>query len=131
MSASARRTTALVTLGLVIGALVFLGVRFADDGVVYYRTPSEVAGLEPAEGPMRLSGLVSAGSVTRAEPESSFLLTDGAAELTVTYDGVLPASVREGEGAVVEGRLVKAGVFQADLVLLRHSNEYRPAADVP
>lgn len=126
-----RRTAAIVVLGAVVAVLALLGSRFADEGVVYYRTPSEVAGLEPGPQSMRLSGLVVTGSVDRSDLRSSLLLTDGAADVTVHYDGRLPASVRQGEGAVVEGRLASNGVFHADEVLLRHSNEYRPAESGP
>lgn len=127
MTPAGRRRTAFAILGVVVASLALLGTRFADEGMVYYRTPSEVAGIEPGDQPMRLSGLVVVGSVVRSEPESSLLLTDGAGEITVKYHGRLPASVYEGEGAVVEGRLVGDDVFHADTVLLRHSNEYRPA----
>lgn len=125
-----RRGWAVVTLCVVAGALLLLGLRFADEGMTYYRTPSEAAGLELDEQ-VRLSGLVVVGSMTRSGSQSSFLLTDGAADVTVRYDGALPATVREGEGAVVDGRLVGGGVVHADEVLLRHSNEYRPAGADP
>lgn len=121
-----RRRAGTVTLAVVLAALVLLGMRFADDGLVYYRTPSEVLAVAADDSTMRLSGLVVTGSVARSDQVSSFVLTDGAADVTVQYVGMLPATVHEGEGAVVEGRLMRSGVFHADDVLLRHSNEYRP-----
>lgn len=131
MTPRARRTTAIAVLGVVVAAVALLGTRFADEGLVYYRTPSEIAGIEPDDASMRLSGLVVDGSIERAEPRSSMLLTDGAADVTVHYDGRLPATVRAGEGAVVEGRLSADGIFYAETVLLRHSNEYRPTESGP
>ncbi|NEE02019.1 cytochrome c maturation protein CcmE [Phytoactinopolyspora halotolerans] len=127
MSRRTRRTSAIAVLGVVVVALAVLGARFADESTVYYRTPSEIAGVEPGDERMRLSGLVVDGSVDRSDYASSLLLTDGAVDVTVEYEGRLPASIQPGEGAVVEGRLAGDGVFHADTVLLRHSNEYRPA----
>ncbi len=42
-----------------------------------------------------------------------------------------PETFREGEDAVVEGRLGTDGVFDADHVVVRHGNEYRPSAPAP
>ncbi len=119
-------------IGSVVAAIAALGVKFADEGVVYFRTPSELTGAQELTSgaqpeTVRLAGLVVPGSVERSTDESWLQLTDGAVEVDVRFAGRLPATVVEGEGAVVEGRLVEAEVFYADRVLLRHSNEYRPA----
>ena len=53
---------------------------------------------------------------------SAFQVTDGAASVPVTYDGILPDLFREGQGVVAEGTLV-GGVFQAREVLAKHDEE--------
>lgn len=126
MSRRARRRFAIATILVMVAGVALLGFRFADDGMVYYRTPSELVSAD-AEPVTRLSGLVVPGSVRRGDDESSLRLSDGASDIEVRYPGRLPATILEGEGAVVEGRLVTANLFQAERVLLRHSNEYRPA----
>lgn len=132
MSPRGRRRSAVATVVVVAAAVAVLGLRFADDGMLYYRTPSELPASEvAADQTTRLSGLVVHGSMASAADGSTLRLTDGGVEVEVTYEGRLPATVREGEGAVVEGRLVSPGVFHADTVLLRHSNEYRPAESAP
>jgi cytochrome c-type biogenesis protein CcmE len=97
----------------------------AQDGLTYWGTPSELTAQGPPEREVRLGGLVVTGSVVEEAAGTSFVLTDGATDVTVHYAGVLPATVREGEGAVVEG-VLDGQVVHARSVLLRHSNEYRP-----
>jgi cytochrome c-type biogenesis protein CcmE len=46
--------------------------------------------------------------------------------VTVSYRGVLPDLFREGQGAVVEGKLGADGVFRADEVLAKHDETYMP-----
>ncbi|MFW2514586.1 cytochrome c maturation protein CcmE [Demequina sp. SO4-13] len=113
---------ALIAAGV---ALVVLVVTASADGLVYYRTPTEVI-----EGPrdgavLRVGGYVLPGTIVRDDAESRFVLTDGKNELAVTYAGPLPGVVQEGEGAVAEGVWSGGGTLAATEVLLRHSNEYR------
>ncbi len=76
---------------------------------------------------MRLGGLVVEGSVSREGGQVRFELTDGETELTVSSPEAPPDTFREGQGAVVEGRLGEDGVFRATRIIVRHSNEYQPA----
>ncbi|GAA4431274.1 hypothetical protein GCM10023169_35640 [Georgenia halophila] len=147
-SRSRRRSVAVLVLAA--AGLTAIGVDAADDdGLVYYRTPSEAAGApagavtgagggsatvsEAGAGAaagselVRVGGLVVPGSVDETADGATLLLTDGATDVEVTYDGRLPPTVREGEGAVVEGRYDDAGVLVAERLLMRHSNEYEAA----
>lgn len=114
---------------LVLGAaglgLVGLLVSATQDGLTYWGTPSELTAQSRPHGDVRLGGLVVTGTVVEDHTGTSFVLTDGATDVTVRYPGSLPATVREGEGAVVEG-VLDGHVLHARSVLLRHSNEYRP-----
>jgi len=118
---------------VLVSALVGLGVLVASasgEGLIYYRTPTEIAASADG-GVVRVAGIVVPGSMTMDDELSEFVITDGATELTVSYDGRLPALVQEGEGVVVEGTRTSTGAMAADGVLLRHSNEYGPPeADV-
>ncbi|MCF6506055.1 cytochrome c maturation protein CcmE [Blastococcus sp. MG754426] len=131
--AQRRRTLSLrllVVVGAVGGALALLGVSGLADTLVYYRTPTELLAEPPPEDErLRLGGLVQVGSVERVGSEARFAVTDGVATLPVVYSGALPAVFAEGQGAVVEGRLGADGVFVGDLVLVKHSNEYRPVGE--
>ncbi|MFD2795802.1 cytochrome c maturation protein CcmE [Promicromonospora vindobonensis] len=115
---------------LVVAALGLVGLlaSASQDGLTYWGTPSELTAQGSPERDVRLGGLVVKGSVVEAPAGTSFVLTDGATDVTVRYAGALPATVREGEGAVVEG-VLDGQVLHARSVLLRHSNEYRPPED--
>ncbi|MGY1840556.1 MULTISPECIES: cytochrome c maturation protein CcmE [unclassified Modestobacter] len=120
----------LVVVGAVAGALALLGVGGLADTLVYYRTPTELVAQPPVEGErLRLGGLVLAGSLERVGTEARFTVTDGVQDVPVVYVGALPAVFAEGQGAVVEGRLRPDGVFAGDLLLVKHSNEYRPVGE--
>jgi cytochrome c-type biogenesis protein CcmE len=67
------------------------------------------------------------GSVIRGEGvETVFRVTDGGAEITVTYSGVLPDLFREGQGVIVEGTVGPTGRFDATSVLAKHDENYIP-----
>jgi cytochrome c-type biogenesis protein CcmE len=126
------RRTALGLLGLILAAGVGLLVAAGLQGtMVYYRTPSELA-TRPAPGErVRLGGQVVPGSVSQVGDLTRFQLTDGRRETVVVQRGGVPATFRAGEGAVVEGTVATDGVFHADRVEVKHSNEYRAPGEDP
>ena len=65
-------------------------------------------------------------SVSRATDrlETRFDVTDYAATVTVTYDGILPDLFAEGEGIVATGVLGADGVVVASEVLAKHDENY-------
>lgn len=106
----------IAAVGLVLGAL--------RDNIVFFYTPSELP--ESAETRMiRLGGLVKVGSVSIDGLNSSFTVTDGDAEIAVTFDGALPSLFREGQGVVAEGRIAN-GRLTATNVLAKHDETYMP-----
>ncbi|HEU4513642.1 MAG TPA: cytochrome c maturation protein CcmE [Nocardioidaceae bacterium] len=120
---SARARLAVVGVAAA-GVLGVLGVTGLQDNLVYYRTPSEIGAGASEEGRLRLGGLVQEGSVSREEDTLRFVITDGAYDVPVTYDGKAPGVFREGQGAIVEGTLDADGRFAADNVLVKHDNQY-------
>ena len=118
-------------LGLVVAAaLTVLAVAAMEGTFTYDRTPTELAAHPTGAGQsLRLSGLVVPGTVHRHGAQVRFELTDGAHDVTVRSSTAPPSDFRAGQGAVVEGVMKQPGVFQAQRVLVRHSNQYRPAND--
>ena len=116
-------------LGLVVvAAVAVLAVAAMEGTFTYYRTPTELAAHPSGPGQsLRLSGMVVPGSVHRHGSHVRFELTDGAHDVTVRSVAAPPSDFRAGQGAVVEGVMKQPGVFQAQRVLVRHSNQYRPA----
>lgn len=110
---------------LVLAAtLTFVGLR---DSVVYFVAPSELAEKAAPGQRVRLGGLVVEGTVRRdVDGASRFTVTDGATQVEVRYDGLLPDLFREGQGVVCEGRWTPGEAFEAERVLARHDETYMP-----
>lgn len=106
------------------GVLGVLGATGLQDNLVYYRTPSEIDTGGFGDQRVRIGGLVAEGSVSRESGSLQFVLTDGAYDVSVTYEGKAPGVFREGQGAIVEGMLDSGGVMTADNVLVKHDNQY-------
>jgi cytochrome c-type biogenesis protein CcmE len=130
-----RRNKWLAFAALVIAAAAFLIVTFGGIGqnLVYYWGPTELkAAAERAVGAtIRLGGLVAPGSVVRGPGVSGveFDVVDRkGARVHVRSKGVPPQMFREGIGVVVEGRY-DGGLFTAERLMVKHSNEYHPPKD--
>jgi cytochrome c-type biogenesis protein CcmE len=116
----------LVVAATAAAAVVVLAVVGLGEAAVYYRTPTEVLERPPAAGDrLRLGGLVLPGTVRSDGTTVRFELTDGVTGLTVVHRGDPSGVFQEGQGAVVEGVLGSDGRFLSDLVMVKHSNEYR------
>lgn len=124
LSDGGRRRILLGVLAAGCAGLTALAVTAADEGMAYYRTPSEMAGVSAPGDSVRLGGLVVRGSLAETAERSTLVLTDGATQVTVSYPGRFPDVVREGEGAVVHGTVHPDGAVAAEEIVLRHSNEY-------
>lgn len=122
--------TARVRLAVVgVVAVAALGVVAAsglNDSLIYYRTASELSAgaLQPGER-IRLGGMVQPESVSHGDAAVRFVLTDGAADVTVEHRGDPPGVFQEGQGALVEGTFGPDGVFRSDFLVVKHANEYR------
>lgn len=126
------RQQRLVLVGLAIlgvGAAAALALSALQSNISYFFSPSQVLANEaPANHVFRLGGLVSEGSIQRAEDglTVTFDVTDMAKIVKVSYTGILPDLFKEGQGAVARGRLGADGVFYAEEVLAKHDEEYMP-----
>ncbi len=113
----------------VLGLAAFLVLRALDSELVFFLSPSEIATKPPAAGQqIRLGGLVEAGSVDRSGGDGviAFVVTDLAAQVKVSYRGILPDLFREGQGVVVQGAFDDSGQFVAAEVLAKHDETYMP-----
>lgn len=121
-------------LSMILGGLALLGlaaglVLYALSGTItFFHTPSDLAetGVKPGQR-IRLGGMVEDGSVQKGPgTQTSFVVTDQIATITVSYNGILPDLFREGQGVVTEGTLQEDGSFVADTVLAKHDENYMP-----
>ncbi|SDZ20633.1 cytochrome c-type biogenesis protein CcmE [Micromonospora pattaloongensis] len=123
-----RRPGRLALVAVLLAAGGLLVASALRGTLTYYRSPTDMlARSDDSRDRIRLGGEVVPGSVRHDGELVTFRLSDDRREVTVRQRGVPPETFREGVDAVVEGRLGTDGVFDADHVLVRHGNEYRPA----
>jgi cytochrome c-type biogenesis protein CcmE len=126
-----RKQRLIMVVFIVVFASVAIGLMaFAlRENINLFYPPSKiVAGEAPLETRIRAGGCVLPGSVSRDNEslEVTFLITDGGADLQVSYSGILPDLFSEGEAVVVNGMLNGDGVFMASQVLAKHDETYTP-----
>ncbi len=110
----------------VVGVATALVLNAFQSNIVFFYSPSQIASHEaPESRTFRLGGMVQPGSVKREGTEVSFLVTDTAKTVAVTYQGILPDLFKEGKGVVAQGQL-KGNVFVAREVLAKHDENYMP-----
>ncbi|MCI2392898.1 cytochrome c maturation protein CcmE [Aliiroseovarius sediminis] len=114
---------AFVALGISTGLIGYA----LQDGINYYRSPSEVMAEPPSSDEVfRMGGLVSDGTLVRGQGETvSFSVTDGGAVVPVTFTGVLPDLFGENQGMIGTGKYVD-GTFEASEILAKHDEDYMP-----
>lgn len=119
----------LVVAGmLLLGTATALGLSALRDNLVFFYSPGDLQTRDTSRiQHFRLGGLVKDGSVVRDGKQVRFVVTDGAADISVQYTGILPDLFREGQGVVTEGRLDPGGTFIASEVLAKHDETYMPA----
>jgi cytochrome c-type biogenesis protein CcmE len=109
-----------------IGATGLIGYAM-QDGINYFRSPSQVMTEPPREGEtFRIGGLVVEGSIRRGEgTEVGFAVTDTNATVAVRFTGILPDLFGEGQGMIALGRM-EGDTFVATEVLAKHDETYMP-----
>ena len=123
-----RRLGYVAAGGVLLAGAAFLLFTALKQNISYFYSPSEAlaADLGP-EQRIRLGGLVESGSLNEDNgAEITFVVTDGAASITVSYTGIKPDLFREEQGAIAQGRFNDNGMFIADTILAKHDEKYVP-----
>ena len=128
-----RRLTWILALVAAAGIAAALVAMALQRNVAYLYTPNEVlsgeAGPQVGDGTarFRLGGMVAKDSFERpsGSMEARFRVTDGDAELPVSYTGILPDLFRENQALVATGRM-QGDVFVAEELLAKHDETYMP-----
>tara|TARA_B110000438_G_scaffold238688_1_gene236606 strand:- start:266 stop:733 length:468 start_codon:yes stop_codon:yes gene_type:complete len=101
-----------------------------EDSIVFFHTPTDIATKQDLQKDRRLrvGGIVKEESWKKRGDGLThyFLVTDLTHEVRVTFKGIIPDLFREGQGVVVEGRLLPDGTFRANEVLAKHDENYMP-----
>ena len=128
MTRRGRRLALIAAALAVVGGAAGLALYALSDSIIFFYSPSEV--VEKALRPgarLRVGGLVKSGSVVKSAGETvAFVVTDGANNVSVSYQGLLPDLFREGQGVVAEGVLASPGQMRAETILAKHDERYMP-----
>lgn len=119
---------------LIVVAFVLLGLTAAlvgyafQDGINYFRSPTQVLSDPPSDGEVfRIGGLVATDSLTRGQGETvTFSVTDTKVTVPVRYTGILPDLFSEGAGMVGTGAM-EGDIFVATEILAKHDESYMPS----
>ena len=119
-----------VSILVIAGALGYLALGNFGENLIYFYTPSEVRSLSPDYygKKVRVGGMVVDGSL-KVVPNTlrmNFEITDGAETIPVAFEGVPPDLFKEGTGAVVEGYWDSGKVFQSNMIMAKHAEDYMP-----
>lgn len=120
----------LIAAGLAtLGLAAWLVLSAFQKNMVFFFTPTQVfSGEAPKGRSFRIGGMVEAGSIKRQADgvTVSFVVTDMAQKIPVTYKGILPDLFKEEKGVVAQGKLGEDGKFVAEEVLAKHDENYMP-----
>lgn len=125
-----KRIALIISIVIVAGGLLYLGLGKFGQSLVYFFTPSEVAAFSPDYygKKIRVGGMVVEGSL-KVLPDSlkmTFDLTDGEKTIPVNFEGIPPDLFKEGQGAVVEGTWDEKREFHSQMIMAKHSEDYMP-----
>ena len=123
-----RRAIFVGILVLGISAAAAVGIVSMNQNMMFFISPSDVQAQEfSPDRQFRLGGLVVDGSVKHSQDDLQveFAVTDGAAQVPIVFEGILPDLFREGQGIIAHGFL-RNGRFEANEVLAKHDENYMP-----
>ena len=129
MKPRTRRGLAIVAGLATLGVAAMLVLNAFQSNLVFFFSPSQIVANEaPRDRAFRIGGMVEEGSLKRDGQSLTvtFVVTDMAQRVPVSYTGMLPDLFKEGKGVVAQGKLGSDGVFRADQVLAKHDENYMP-----
>jgi cytochrome c-type biogenesis protein CcmE len=116
---------------VILAALAYMIYAGVTQSAVYFVTPSELQAAPVSGKAYRLGGMVVPGTM-KWEPRTldlTFSLSDGKTTVPVRHKGTPPDLFGEGRGAVVEGSWTPDGYFKSNLIMAKHSEEYKAPHD--
>jgi cytochrome c-type biogenesis protein CcmE len=115
---------------IIVLAVGYLIVSSIGGSTAYYLTVEEVRAAGPSERTVRVAGNVIGETIKWSAQELMlrFDIADASGSLAVIYHGPRPDMLQDGAEAVVEGKYIEGGSFEADSLLLKCPSKYEEAA---
>ena len=119
-----RKPIYVVILGIIL--ITYASLNLAEENTIYYYSTTEIVNLDLSQNDerIRMGGLVKNGSLDTAEGKTIFIVTDGATDIIVNFERIIPDLFQEEIVVVLEGSLID-GIFIYDEMLVKHDNEYK------
>lgn len=117
----------IISLPAILG--VSLVLYALKNNMSYFYTPKELVTIKLSDKSyITLGGKVKLGSLSYNKQSATYFfeVEDDKAVVQVNYHGIVPDLFREGQGVVVKGRLENYQKFNAEIVLTKHDEYYRP-----
>ncbi|MBS56275.1 MAG: cytochrome c maturation protein CcmE [Rickettsiales bacterium] len=117
----------LLSLCMLILA-VFLILYNSKNNIIFFYTPKElIENNVNINEIVRVGAIVKEGSFKKIDAEKyKFVISDNIFSIYILYEGLLPDLFREGQGVVIEGKLVKENIIHASTVFAKHDENYMP-----
>ncbi len=117
----------LLSLSMLILA-VFLILYNSKNNIIFFYTPKElIENNVNINEIVRVGAIVKEGSFKKIDAEKyEFIISDNIFSIYILYEGLLPDLFREGQGVVIEGKLVKENIIHASTVFAKHDENYMP-----
>ena len=127
MTRKQRRLNLIAVGGATLAFAVGLILWSLSGSIRFFNSPTDLIENHVAPGTrIRLGGLVVNGSLIKNGFDVRFAVTDGNHAIPVTYQGIPPDLLSNGQGVVVDGTIDTSGTFRADTVLAKHDERYMP-----
>lgn len=113
---------------VLLAASVALIAIALEDSITFFYTPTELLEKNIAAGEsVRIGGMVVEGSInSNSDGTIYFLVTDFSNTIAVTFKGITPDLFAEGQGVIAEGILGAQGSLDAERILAKHDENYKP-----
>ena len=104
---------------------VFTILYNLQENIIFFYPPSKIFEAKK-DKVIKVGGLVKAHSIEHISSNKiKFKITDNIKDLSINYEGILPALFREGQGVIASGKLTGYS-FQATELLTKHDENYMP-----
>ena len=129
-SSSVKRWRTRISLAIILAGLVWVGYAGLSRSLAYYLTPSELVaeGRSAVGERVRLGGFVAPGSLVEQKGTIRFIVSDGETQVRAITSSSVPQLFGEARGVILEGEILRNGVFRADTILVKHDGVYSPPA---
>lgn len=130
MTALRARSKFIIGGAIIMLAVSYLIVSSIGGSTAYYLTVEEVRAEGPSERTVRVAGDVIGETIewNAKELMLRFNIADASGSLAVIYNGPRPDMLQDDAEAVVEGRYIEGGSFEASNLLLKCPSKYEGAA---